>query len=82
MSPLPPKSKDPAYCLQFLLMTPTTLPCSILTPKRGSERNTVREMERERVGGRERAREREDEKERVREREGEKERVREREGEK
>ena len=41
LSPLELESRDPAYCLQFLLITPTTLPfsraVSRVTSKRGGE---------------------------------------------
>ena len=41
LSPLELESRDPAYCLQFLLITPTTRPfsrvVSRVTSKRGGE---------------------------------------------
>jgi hypothetical protein len=37
LSPLELESRDPAYCLQFLLITPTTLPLRTAVSKESSE---------------------------------------------
>jgi hypothetical protein len=37
LSPFALESRDPAYCLQFLLITPTTLPCRTAVSKESSE---------------------------------------------